>query len=110
LSRKTTCDSSSPAVDAQAESFLAADAKLRMEIESRHLKPMSSARVNISSDYDDSFSNDSPCPKPASTPALSRTIDYHNPEEFDFEEFLGEGGPLEEWSVEAELKKPSSWV
>lgn len=105
----------SPGVGAMAEAFIAADrdtstkTKARcasQESPSRHLRPMSEAMANINSPELDHLSPiSSPSGRQNMEPAGSlKTIDYDMDDELG--DFIGgAGGFLEEWSVEAELKK-----
>jgi hypothetical protein len=110
--------SSSPAVGAMAEAFIAADRETSADYErrripeetpTRHLKPSSKARTNFTlSDMDGppikySYSKG----QDEKFAPTSKIIDYDLG--VDFDDYLGDaGGFLEEWSVEAELRKGKS--
>lgn len=106
LSRKTNSSFSiaSPAVSAMAEAFIEADRETSVEHKllafgeespSRHLQPISQAMANSSADNDGASPSRSPR-------RLGAEL------QLDLDQFLGEAdGFLEDWSVEAELKKPT---
>ena len=112
LRRITPHDSSSPPIDATAEAFVQIDRETSEDMELRrncdtntsHTKSKSRAKPRIFplAQEDTMRSDSSPRSLPVNTIATRRTINY------DMNEFLGEnGGILEEWSVEGELKKAS---
>lgn len=97
----------SPAISAMADAFIAADRKTSAEhgrlasgdkSPSRYLQPISQAMVNSSADREGASPSRSP---------LGRGSGL----QVDLDEFLGEaGGFLEEWSVEMELRKTTEGV
>lgn len=98
---------SSPAVGAMAEAFIAADRETSVkqnrlasgdESPSRHLQPMSEAMANSSPEKDGA--------SPGRSPQGRGNAGL---DEVDLDTFLGEaGGFLEEWSVETELRKTTT--
>jgi hypothetical protein len=114
--KKSPLPASSPAVGAMAEAFIAADQEISAlrkrqqpaldQTPSRHLKPKSDSMTNISSQgsSNGSFRASSPV---RATAAPTRTIDYDMGNELL--DLLDEAGDLlEDWSVEAELKKANT--
>jgi len=108
--RITVLNSSSPPICATAEAFITADfdasedMELQRTLDTNLLHNKLASRTQASTSllpYAASTLDNSPCLPPVNTTPTSRTIDY-------MDEFFGEnGGILEEWSVEAELKKAS---
>ncbi|PSS22232.1 hypothetical protein M430DRAFT_57582 [Amorphotheca resinae ATCC 22711] len=104
---------SSPAVDAMAEAFIAADREISVGQEwrklsghspSRHLRPMSEAMANINTEELSRIGSSSSARNDRTSSSNTKTVGYDMGS--DFGDFLGDaGGFLEEWSVETELRK-----
>lgn len=102
----------SPAINGVADAFRAAD----RETERNRRRPsfgtpsrlseLRSISGTVGWESPDSFPT-RPDRESTSAGSALKTIDYANDDGEDFSDFLGEGGMLEDWSVEAELKKPT---
>jgi hypothetical protein len=103
---------SSPAVGAQAQAFIAADREVSEKQEdhktlpmepSRHLQPRNEAMDN--SVWQDSVREDNPFEN-SSFISSKGLMDPFAAPTFDMEDVLGKAGDfLEDWSVDAEIKK-----
>jgi hypothetical protein len=103
----------SPAVSGMAEAFIAADRETSMAEEqplsnngtsSRQSQPFRKFSVELNKDWDSSDESRSHA-KLTPTASSLRTIDYKIDAGDNLDDFLCEGGILEDWSVETELKK-----
>jgi hypothetical protein len=103
---------SSPAVGAQARAFIAADREVLEKEEdhkilpiepSRHLQPRNEAMDN--SAWQDSVRDDNPFENSSFISSEELMVPFAAPT-FDMEDALGKAGDfLEDWSVDAEIKK-----
>jgi hypothetical protein len=103
----------SPAIDAMAEAFIAADRETSAEqgrrasedeTPSRHLKPISEMMSNISADNEGLSPVRSLMAFNTRTSSIGSRVDYDMAGDMD-QFLLDAGGFLQEWSVETELKK-----